>query len=103
MKKLSKMLSVVLSLAMCAGMVAPAFAASFTELQSAINTGNSVYGEDGGYKIEASKNDETGEVNIKLHERVTNAEGKAFQVNVNNQTVTIDLNGNSIVDEQSKI
>ena len=79
-----------------------AFAASFTELQGAINTGSSVYQEDGTtYKIEASK-DETGAVNVKLHETVTNAEGVAVQVNVNNQNVTIDLNGNSIVDEKSK-
>lgn len=102
MKKLSKILSVGLSLAMCASMVTPGFAASFTELQGAINTGNSVYQDDGEtYKIEASK-DDTGAVKVTLHEKVTNAEGGAVQVNVNQQTVTIDLNGNSIVDEKSK-
>ena len=41
MKKLSKIVSVVLSLALCLGMASPAFAASFSELQGAINdTGN---------------------------------------------------------------
>ncbi|MBD5098880.1 MAG: S-layer homology domain-containing protein, partial [Clostridiales bacterium] len=39
MKKLNKILSVGLSLAMCVSMVAPAFAASFDDLQMAINGG----------------------------------------------------------------
>ena len=37
MKKLNKILSVGLSLAMCVSMVAPAFAASFEDLQNAVN------------------------------------------------------------------
>ena len=117
MKKLSKILSVGLSLALCANMVAPALAATFSELQSAIDTGESVYNDEGGLKIEASK-DDTGAVNVKLHEDVTfDAETDKvsnFTVDYTNacfgyerhsnstagvvidETVTIDLNGNTI-------
>ena len=70
MKKLSKIVSVILSLALCLGMASPAFAASFTELQGAINdtkntTGTAIVDEDGketgryGY---AAQTDESGNV-----------------------------------------
>ena len=70
MKKLSKIVSVVLSLALCLGMASPAFAASFTELQGAINdtgnkSGTAITDEDGnetgryGY---AAQTDESGNV-----------------------------------------
>ncbi len=97
-KFLPRALSVGLSLALCASMVAPSFAASFTELQKAINTGKSVYQEDGtSYKIEASK-DENGAVNVKLHEDVTNAEKGNYITISGDKNVTINLNGNDIVD-----
>ncbi|MBD5129918.1 MAG: hypothetical protein HDT43_08345, partial [Ruminococcaceae bacterium] len=119
MKKLSKILSVGLSLVMCASLVAPSFAASFSELQWAIDTGESVYHEDGTtYKIEASK-DDAGAVNVKLHEDVvfdadkdTASESSVEYEMVTNYrsnytvtsgivvdagaNVTIDLNGNDI-------
>ena len=114
MKKLSKILSVGLSLAMCVSMVAPGFAASFSELQSAIDTGESVYNEAGGYKIEASK-DDAGAVSVKLHEDVeysdadkgtdttvgyiwgsTKRDVKTTAGVVIDGNVTIDLNGNNI-------
>lgn len=51
MKKLSKIVSVVLSLALCLGMASPAFAASFTDLQNAIDgnegTGTAIKDKDG--------------------------------------------------------
>ncbi|MDE7170724.1 MAG: hypothetical protein K2O11_02465, partial [Oscillospiraceae bacterium] len=98
MKKLSKILSVGLSLVMCASLVAPSFAASFGELQGAIDTGESVYKEDGTtYKIEASKNEETGAVNVKLHEEVKYESGDPGTITISNgNDVTLDLNGNDI-------
>ena len=69
MKLWKKALSVGLSLAMCASMVAPAFAASFADLTNAIATGESVYQEDGtNYNNEAST-DETGAVSLKHYEK----------------------------------
>lgn len=115
MKKLSKILSVGLSLVMCASLVAPSFAASFTDLQNAIDTGENQYNATGDISIEASK-DDTGTVNVKLHEKVTFDEktdtGNNFVVEgsyngtqmnskltagiVVDGNVTIDLNGNDI-------
>ena len=63
-------LSVGLSLALCAGMVLPSFAASFADLNKAITTGESQYNsETQQVSIEASK-DEKGAVSVKLHEDV---------------------------------
>ena len=106
MKFWKKTLSIGLSLVMCASMVAPGFAASFSELQSAIDTGESVYKEDGiTYKIEASKDAETGAVSVKLHEEVkfdteNKNENKSIKI-LKGENVTIDLNGNDI-DGQNK-
>ncbi|MDE6261320.1 MAG: S-layer homology domain-containing protein [Oscillospiraceae bacterium] len=103
MRLWKKTLSVGLSLVMCASMVAPGFAASFAELQGAINTGKSVYQEDGTtYKIEAST-DDTGAVNVKLYEKVKyeeNEDPKTITI-LEGKNVTIDLNGNDI-DGQGK-
>lgn len=63
-----------LSLALGAGFtLTPAFAATFTELQDAVTNGTSYYTDETNteYRIQASKNDETGEVCVKLHEDVT--------------------------------
>ena len=123
MKKLSKIVSVVLSLALCLGMASPAFAASFTELQGAINdtgnkSGTAITDEDGnetgryGY---AAQTDESGNVtgygieawngegdvrNIQLNETVTRGD-KEREIKLENaQNVTLDLNGQTIVDER---
>ena len=106
-------LSVLLSLALCMGMVSPAFAASFSQLQGAITNGESVYqeGKDASskeegaekYKIEASK-DENG-VSVKLWEDVGfNKEtdnglwknGSGIEISGENTNVTLDLNGKTI-------
>ncbi|MDE6259985.1 MAG: S-layer homology domain-containing protein [Oscillospiraceae bacterium] len=106
MRLWKKTLSVGLSLAMCASMVAPAFAASFADLTNAIATGESVYQEDGTtYKIEASKDAETGAVNVKLHEDVkfdvgNKNEYKSIKI-LKGENVAIDLNGHDI-DGQGK-
>lgn len=86
-KYFQKALSVGLSLALCAGMVAPGFAATFGELQGAIDSGNSVYKD--GYsennkaekdedtykiKVEDGKDDEGNETRVvTLYEDVENA------------------------------
>ena len=113
MKKLNKILSVGLSLVMCASMVAPGFAASFTDLQNAIDTGEDQYNDAGNISIGASK-DDAGAVNVTLYEDVTFEEGDGSDMSVGytwgqtNYTVkttagvvidgnvTIDLNGNDI-------
>ena len=104
MRLWKKTLSVGLSLAMCVSMVAPGFAASFADLTNAIATGESVYNEAGDYKIEAAK-DDTGAVNVKLHEDVkfevgNKNEYKTIKI-LKGENVTIDLNGNDI-DGQGK-
>ena len=105
MKKLSKIVSIILSLALCLGMASPAFAASFSELQGAIDSGESVEREDYAegatgsdrYKIEASKDEETGAVNIKLWEKVERTEEeKGISISGSEKDVTIDLNGSDI-------
>ena len=105
MKKLSKIVSVVLSLALCLGMASPAFAASFSELQGAIDTGVSVehehYAEGATgadrYKIEASKDEENGTVNVKLWEKVErDEEDTGISISGSETDVTIDLNGQTI-------
>lgn len=65
MKKLNKLTAVLLSLALCLGMVAPAFAASLDDLQDAINGGSgdtaqNAIGDTGyyGYGESAEKNDD---------------------------------------------
>ncbi|MDE6261321.1 MAG: hypothetical protein K2M42_10770, partial [Oscillospiraceae bacterium] len=75
MKKLSKILSVGLSLVMCASMVAPGFAASFADLQNAIDTGEDQYNDAGNISIGASK-DDAGAVNVTLYEKVVFDAGK---------------------------
>ena len=105
MKKLSKIVSIILSLALCLGMASPAFTASFSELQGAIDSGESVEREDYAegatgsdrYKIEASKDEETGAVNIKLWEKVERTEEeKGISNSGSEKDVTIDLNGSDI-------
>lgn len=88
-------LSVGLSLAMCAGMVAPAFAASFKELQDVIDTKESLYAKD-------DEGNNTDEVRIgydggtvTLYEKVERGEDDAASIVVDEE-VTIDLNGNDI-------
>ena len=90
MKKLSKIVSIILSLALCLGMASPAFAASFSQLQEAIDDtdsskGTAIVDEEGRetgrygyahneetnqYGIEAW-NSEDGTRNIQLNEDVT--------------------------------
>ena len=80
-----KALSVGLSLALCAGMVAPAFAASFTDLQNVIN-GNGKYEGN-----EITRADDT----ITLNGNVTREENESG-ITINKGDITIDLNGYDI-------
>ena len=96
MKKLKKFgkssFAVVLSLVLCAGMVVPAFAASFSELQDVINNQSSLV------------NQETNEVrigydngNVTLHENVTHETGESkLTISGADTKITLDLNGNTI-------
>lgn len=80
-----KALSVGLSLALCAGMVAPAFAASFTDLQNVINGNGNYEGN------EITRTDDT----ITLNGNVTREENESG-ITINSGSVTIDLNGHNI-------
>ena len=97
MKKLNKMLAVALSLVLCLGMIAPAFAASFTELQGAIDsTENGLFGEK--QDISAST-DEQGNRNVTLLGDVVRGEdetNKSIVIDAEDGKVTIDLNGKNI-------
>lgn len=78
-------LSVGLSLALCAGMVAPAFAASFTDLQNVINDNGKYEGN------EITRTDDT----ITLNGNVVREENEGG-ITINNGDITIDLNGKDI-------
>ncbi len=93
MKFLKKTLSVGLSLALCASMVAPGFAASFSELQGVIDNQQSLHDvESGDVRIDYN------EGNVTLHEDVTyNPETDSSTTTITvKENVTIDLNGNTI-------
>lgn len=113
---MKKLLSVAVALSLCASLAAPAFAASFDDLQDAVSgnteTGTRIedsehedhYGydskEDGSYGVESWKN-ETGGRDVQLNEDVVYNEGDKEDKNTtitieDNDNVTIDLNGNSI-------
>lgn len=118
MKFLKKTLSVGLSLVLCASMIAPAFAASFADLQDAINsnqdTGFKLDDNKWGYgaKTDSENNttygviawDETTEEgktnrNVQLNdavERDSLKEGTSYILIGKDANVTIDLNGNNI-------
>ena len=100
MKKLSKMLSVVLSLAMCAGMVAPAFAASFEDLQGVVDSKTAYTYEKDGETVTGIGYDAATDT-VKLYEKVEYKNGDSETITISN-TVTIDLNGNNI-DGDSKV
>ena len=107
-KLFPRALSVGLSLALCAGLVAPALAAAtFNDLQGAITNGTSVY-QDGKneasegtgaekYKIEASK-DADGKVSVTLHDDVEySGEDDAKGITLKNSSkVVLNLNGKTI-------
>ena len=114
MKKRNKVLSVFLSLALCVGMVQPALAATFTDLQDAIDgndkgteisDGRSGYAdstdEKGGksYGIEAWNGDD-GSRNVQLNEKVEYDESKDDKTTTitvdEGQNVNLDLNGQDI-------
>lgn len=116
-KFFSKALSVGLSLALCAGMVAPAFAASFSELNNAIQGGTggtdmgggrygygdklSQEGEDDKYAIEAWDQDDTR--HVQLNEDVNYGEKGDTRtgVTVSEGKVELDLNGQNIVGKEN--
>ena len=90
MKKLNKILSVGLSLVMCAGMVVPSFAATFGQFQDAINNGISVAGA---IEVADSENGRT----VTLHEDVEQEDHRGnLYVAGKDKNVTLNLNGNSI-------
>ena len=114
MKTLKKVLSVGLSLVMCASMVAPAMAASFTDFQNAIDGGDGAdlgngrfgYGynaETEKYGIEAwtTKDEENNETrNVQLNEDVKQTEEeKENNTNIvinSGKDITLDLNGHNV-------
>ena len=94
MKKWNKILSVGLSLVLCAGMVTPAFAATFNNLQEVIDSKNSyTYEKDGEMVTGISYDNGT----VTLHENVEHVSGDSKTITIKKDTdVTIDLNGNNI-------
>ena len=85
-KYFQKALSVGLSLALCAGLVAPSLAASFTDLQNVINNNGQYTGS------EITREGDT----ITLNNHVTRENGEQTDIKVNGVTVTLDLNGYTI-------
>lgn len=92
-KYIQKALSVGLSLTLCAGLVVPSFAASFTDLKNVIDTGEAYESEKGGIAVST---DENGTRNITLNEEVTDYEKKGCIEIAENQKVVLDLNGQTI-------
>lgn len=87
-KYIHKALSVGLSLALCAGLVLPSFAASFTDLNNAINGGD--------YKQDAF---EIADGKITLKEDVSydeDKDGSQTDIRTNGNNVTLDLGGYTI-------
>lgn len=101
MKKLNKMLAVVLSLVLCATMVAPAFAASFSELQGVIDNKTSLKDENDNVRIDYTDGTVTLNESVERGEDETN---KSIIIDAADGQVTIDLNGKKINgnDEESQ-
>lgn len=101
MKKLNKMLAVVLSLVLCATMVAPAFAASFSELQGVIDNKTSLKDENNNVRIDYTDGTVTLNESVERGEDETN---KSIIIDAADGQVTIDLNGKKINgnDEESQ-
>lgn len=102
-KYIHKALSVGLSLALCAGLVAPALAASFNDLQQAIrHTGESqTYGadSDGNGGITAwTSTDEAGKtvINVQLNDTVQRESGEGTIAFNRENNVILDLNGHTV-------
>ena len=76
-KHFQRALSVGLSLALCAGMVAPGFAATFGELQGAIDSGNSVYKDGYSDEKQGSTDEETYKIKV---EAGKDGEGKDTRI-----------------------
>ena len=93
MKFIKKFVPVMLSLAMCASMVAPAFAASFGELQGVIDSKESLLNDAGDVRIGYEGGTVT--LNEKV-ERTNDEAGKSITVSGKDNNVTIDLNGYTI-------
>ena len=90
MKKFNKALSAMLSLVLCLSMVTPALAASFQDLQAAIDS-EETSGESNG----VAWNTTDDQRNITLNETVTQGEGDLDKITVSGN-VTLDLNGNKV-------
>ena len=107
MKKLSKIISLMLSLALCLGMASPAFAASFTDLQNAINSTEGTVDDPEYYGREEGSEEggiaawtQDGVRNVQLNDTVTRGD-KEREIKLGNaQNVTLDLNSQKIVDER---
>lgn len=107
MKKLSKIISLMLSLALCLGMASPAFAASFTDLQNAINGKEGTVDDPEYYGREEGSEEggiaawtQDGVRNVQLNDTVTRGD-KEREIKLGNaQNVTLDLNSQKIVDEK---
>ena len=111
MRIMRKLLSVAVALSLCASLAAPALAASFDDLQDAIDgnteTGERIesdredhYGydkdEDGKYGVESWKNDGGGR-DVQINEKVEYDSEKDENTTITvKDDVTIDLNGNDI-------
>lgn len=94
MKMLKKTLAVVLSLVLCGSLVAPGLAATFTELQEAIDgTEDRTYGE----KNDIIAKTEDGVRNVTLTGNVSAGEDGVGTVTINKgQDVVLDLNSNTM-------
>lgn len=91
-KFFSKALSVGLSLALCATMVAPAFAATFKDIQNAIDSTELTGKSEDGVVSWTTENDQR---NVSLHDSVERAEGEG-SINVSGKDITLNLNGNTL-------
>ena len=106
-KQFKKVLSMGLSLVMCASLTVPAFAASFADLNNAIEGAGGVdledgwsgYGvnTDGGYDIWAKGDNDKREVVLKGN--VTHEDNESSITIGGGKNVTLDLNGNTISNE----
>ncbi|MBD5133936.1 MAG: hypothetical protein HDT38_05640 [Clostridiales bacterium] len=84
--------AVFTSLALCVSLVAPSFAASFTDLQNVIDNKTSLRDDEGNDRIGYDKDTDT----VKLHEDVKREAGEEGLKVGTDKNVTLDLNGNSV-------
>lgn len=82
--------AVFTSLALCASLVAPSFAATIADLKNVIDTGSSLFHENGDFRIEYN------EGTVKLYEDVAAAGSGNLHLENDSYNVTLDLNGHTV-------